>query len=131
MRDPVITTRFLRSLGACSDQVELFKRLYPNGVRRITTPTVRRALREGLDVVWLLGRLSPTLLAEYDRQIAPLWAEYDRQIAPLWAEYKCQIAPLWAEYDRQIAPIWAEHERQRALILAEFLHRAFRGVSDA
>jgi hypothetical protein len=137
-----ITTRTLRALGACPDQVDLFGRLYPKGVRRITTTTVRRALHEGLDVGWLLSRLSPTLWAEYERQHAPILAEYDRQISPLLAEYNRQRAPIWAEYDRQRAPIWAEYDRQRALLLAEydrqhapllaeFLRRALREVSDA
>jgi hypothetical protein len=104
-----ITKTWLEERGACEDQLELFGKLYPDGVG-LTRAALIEAANAGLYVDWLEDQLDikPILRAEYERQIAPLWAEYDRQIAPLWAEYDRQIAPLRAEYERQIAALLAD-----------------------
>ena len=115
-----ITKEFLLSLEACRDQVELFCELYPDGLSRVTGPVVRRALREGLDVEWLLDCLSEALWVEYIHQRAPLWAEYARQRAALRVEYDHQRAAILTEYDRQRASLGAEYSRQHAAIRDEY-----------
>lgn len=46
----LLTARDLRRKGACKRHVEMFERMYPDGISRVTGPMVQRALREGLDV---------------------------------------------------------------------------------
>jgi hypothetical protein len=137
-----ITKTWLKERGACEDQLELFDKLYPDGVE-LTRAALIEAANAGLHVDWLEDQLDIKsilrneyehqkilLWTEYWRQIAPLWAEYERERTPLWrsalstgswAEYERQKEPLQNEYERLIAPILAEYECQRALLLADAL----------
>lgn len=96
-----ITVKYLKRRGACAEQVALFREHYPNGAN-VTVPTVRKALRLGLNVGWLVPE---PLRAEYERQSAPLRAEYDRQHALLLAEYDRQRASLLVSFLRRDATI--------------------------
>jgi hypothetical protein len=82
-----ITKEWLEECDACESQVVLFARLYPNGMELIRAALIEAA-NAGLQVSWLANHLDirPSLLAEYERQDAPLWAEYKRQQAPLLAD---------------------------------------------
>lgn len=53
---PVVTARWLKRIGACSEQVEVFQRLYPDGVGTISAAIVRRLVRLDVDVEWLAAR---------------------------------------------------------------------------
>ena len=104
---------------ACSAQRDLFKQTFGEQVHLTLELAEKHAA--DFDFDWAAQTLLPrALLAEYERQKAPLWAEYERQEAPLWAEYERQVAPLWAEYVRQTAPLRAEYERQKAPLWAEY-----------
>ena len=123
-----ITTAWLREQRACPEQIEVFKKQWPEGAS-ITEANLLRAAELNLNLGWLATQiLSPSLLAEYRRQSAPFLEEYRRQIAPFleeyerqkasfFADYRRKMALLWAEYDRQIAPLWEERQRQVALLL--------------
>ncbi|GMV07384.1 MAG: hypothetical protein AMXMBFR53_36590 [Gemmatimonadota bacterium] len=62
-----ITAKYLTKLGACEEQVAIVAKEWPIGAP-ITVPTIRKALRLGLDVDWLASRvLSLDAWAEYER----------------------------------------------------------------
>jgi hypothetical protein len=114
-----LTVRHLRKAGACSDQVRLFERTFPNGVR----PTMRawaKAWAAGLDVFWCASLLRGPALAEYERVRGPALAEYERVRGPAWAEYERVRGPAWAEYERVRGAAWAEHERVTGAAWAEY-----------
>ena len=115
-----VTDKTLRRLGACADQVdqvELFRRTFPDGANP-TRKNLLLAASVGLSLDWYASKaLSAPLRAEYYRQIALLLAEYDKQAALLRVEHDKQIAPLRAAYDQQAALLWAEYEKQTAPLL--------------
>ena len=125
-----ITRKLLEGKKACGDQVDIFTKEWSEECE-VTKANLLRAAVLHLDLDWFaIHFLSPTLLAEYrkqmallvaefERQKAPLVAEFERQRAPLVAEYVRQVAPLRAEIERQVAPLRAEIERQRALLVWE------------
>ena len=115
-----LTYRKLKLAGACTEQAELFRELFPKGVT--VTAAVCRSVADKFDWNswdWAAANFLPAQLqAEYDHRAALLRAEYARLRDPLLAEYNLQAAPLsaplWAEYDRRVAPLRAEYDGQRA-----------------
>ena len=81
-----ITEQQLVEKSACSDQVAVFTREWPDGVE-ITLPILERAVALKLDLYWFASRfLTAPALAEYDRVTATARAERDRVSATaLWA----------------------------------------------
>ena len=126
-----ITPRMLKLAGACSDQVDIFRKQWPRGTA-VTIESVEMAVSLGLDIEWAARKLlSDAARAEYARATAAAraeyarvrraaWAELDRAIAPALAEYKRAIAPALAEYRRAIAPALAEYWRATAAARAEY-----------
>ena len=103
-----ITPRFLRSLGACEEQVTIFAKEWPRGAA-INEKNIARAVKLHLDFGWLAqATLTATAWAEYARVKAPALAEYARVKATALAEYERVTAPAWAEYDRVTATAWAQ-----------------------
>ena len=92
-----ITKQQLVEKSACSDQVAVFTREWPDGVE-ITLPILERAVALKLDLDWFASRcLTAPALAEYERVRASAWAEYERVRASAWAEYERVMASaLWA-----------------------------------
>jgi hypothetical protein len=106
--------------GACKKQKAIFKAEWPDGAPA-TLENVLRAVELGLDLQWGADHwFTSEALAEYNRQLDPLWEEYQRQLDPLWEEYQRQRATLLAEYQRQRATLLAEYQRQEAPLLAEY-----------
>jgi len=119
--DVKITREWLEDRGACADQVELFARLYPDGVV-LSRAALIEAAANGLRVSWLGARvLRGEQRAEYERQAAQLWAEYLCHKGRLWAECNRKEAPLRAEYERQVVHLEVEYERRVAPLLADAL----------
>jgi hypothetical protein len=121
-----LTVRHLRKAGACSDQVRLFERTFPNGVR----PTMRawaKAWAAGLDVFWCASLLRGPALAEYERVRGPAWAEYERVRGAAWAEYERVTGPALAEYERVRGPALAEYERVRGPAFTKALRQTLDG----
>ena len=74
-----VTADELREMDACDEQVEIVEREWPGGIP-VTVPSIRKALRLGLDVGWFAERVLPApALAEYDKITAPAWAELLRE----------------------------------------------------
>ena len=81
-----ITKRMLQAKGACEDQVQLFARLFPQGVE----PTVELCAEHVSDFDWgwaAAKMLPPLARAEYERVMATARAEYERVRASARAEY--------------------------------------------
>jgi len=113
-----ITVADLRAARACSDQVRLFERTFPKGVR-VTLRNLNRAVKAGLDIVWTVKLLTPEQRAEYTKAIAPALDEYEKAIAPARAEYTKVKASAWAEYKKATDSAWAEYEKARATARAK------------
>ena len=94
------TRRLLRAstlvrLGACSDQVRLFRKLF--GTQVYVTVSRAEGVADKFDLDWLANRiLSASALDEYARATAPARAEYGRAVASAEAEYGRAVAPAWA-----------------------------------
>jgi len=103
-----ITVALLEDLDACASQLELFCKHYPQGVQRITVPTVFKALRLGLDVSWLVEILMEDT-GKHDPQFYTLAQELERELYRACREIN-------KEYHRRsdgIAFIPYLHERHR------------------
>ena len=108
-----ITTRLLKSKGACDSQVALFKELFPKGVEITESACV--AVFDKFDWGWAAENLlSAPAYAEYERVRASAYAEYERVTAPASAEYERVRASAYAEYERVHTSAYAEYERVRA-----------------
>ena len=96
-----VTSRLLKSKGACESQVELFAGLYPKGVA--VTEAVCVAVFDKFDWNWAaLNLLSEAASAEYERVGAAAWAEYGRVTAPAWAEYERVTASAFGRLASQV-----------------------------
>jgi hypothetical protein len=117
-----ITYDMLRQAGACEEQREMFRRLFPHGV----IPTAELILAHPeFDYDWLVDHLlTGKALAEYERAIAPALAEYERAIALAWAAYQRAIIPAkankraialaFADYESAITPAGAAYQHAEA-----------------
>ena len=114
-----ITVEMLKAREACSDQVELFERVFPRGAP-VSMRSFAKARKAGLDPRWTAHLLRAPALAEYEKACDAAWAEYEKACAPALAEYEKACAPAWAEYEKVRDAAWAEYEKVRdaALVAA-------------
>ena len=80
-----ITLRDLRRMGACSEQVSLFKCLFGEEVEM----TREKVLQYGVqfDLSWLASKImSEALFADYKSKRAPLLADYESKCVSLFAD---------------------------------------------
>lgn len=132
VKPPHITADLL--VGACSDQVRLFRRLYPDGVDISVEACL--AVADQFDWEWAAEYLlSQPARAEYDRAQQAAWAAYQRaRHAAWWAEYE---KPAFAEYKRVERPAraeqaaLAEYQRVRRAAWAEYERGCARGFAEA
>lgn len=80
-----ITLEMLENLGACQQHRNIFAEIYPDGVE-VTEDAAVMAVRAGLDVTWLAGRLLN----------APAWKAYREACAKAWETYKEACAKAFA-----------------------------------
>ena len=103
-----LTAAMLSAKGPCQDQLDIFKREWPDGVL-ITRAVTARAVALELDLDWFAERfLRAAAWSEYERVTAPAWSEYERVRAPALSEYERVRAPAWSEYERVTAPALAD-----------------------
>ena len=126
-----ITYRMLQARGACEDQVDLFRKTFPNGVVP-SLAACRKAARAGLDLTWFANKfLSAPALAAYEKAVAPEWSEYAKAVVAALAEYEKARAAAWSEhekataaalaaYDKAVAPARSAYEKARAAALAAY-----------
>ena len=97
-----ITSEFLRSKGACENQVKLFESLSGDSLELTEALCVEHANK--FDWEWAARNLlSDAAWAEYERVCAPARAEYVRVRDAARAEYERVRDPAWAEYERVCA----------------------------
>jgi len=134
-----VTLKQLRQLGACTEQVELFKETFGASVE--ITEAVVKEHGGKFGISWLAGKvLTPNQLANYKAKCAPLDADYAAKCDRLNADYKAKLDLWYADYaakcDRLNADYWAElalfsadYTAKRDLWYADY--KAKRDLSDA
>jgi len=105
-----ITVEMLKAHKACSDQVELFERVFPRGAP-VSMRSFAKARKAGLDTRWTAHLLRAPALAEYKKVRAPALAEYKKAYDAAWAEDKKVRAPALAEYEKACDAALAEYEK--------------------
>ena len=105
-----LTSRLLKSKGACTEQVDLFRELGGDKVP-ITLALVEEHASK-FDWNWAARHLlSEAYWAEYEHVQRSAWAEYERVKGLAWAEYERVTGPALAEYEHVRRLAWAEYER--------------------
>ena len=90
----IITLKQLTDVGACSEQVALFKATFGDSVN----VTVARARKVSGLFDWDFARrfLDGEGKAAYDAATAPAYADYKAATAPAYAAYDAATATAWA-----------------------------------
>lgn len=83
-----ITVRWLRSQGACEDQVKLFRHTFGDSAE-LSRAAASKAVVAGLDLDWLANRLLP----------ATAWRPYREARATAWRAYEGATATAWRAYE--------------------------------
>ena len=116
----LITVEMLKAKDACENQVRIFAKEWPEGVR-VTKQALERAVELGLDIDWAAQNLLPApAWAAYAQAIAPAWAAYGQEKATAWAAYAQARATAWAAYDQARATARAAYDQARAPALAAY-----------
>ena len=98
-----ITAYWLKRQGACSGQVEIVRREWPEGVP-VTMAALRKALKLGLDAEWLLDFGPVSARAAYEKVRAAAQAAYEKVRAPALAAYEKAEVRALAAHDKAVAP---------------------------
>jgi phage tail protein X len=98
-----ITLEFLEKAKACTDQVEIFKKTFPEGAE-ITLENLMVAAEHHLDLNWLANKILD----------APAWKVYEKTRAPAWKVYEETRAPAWKVYEETLATAWKVYEKTLA-----------------
>ena len=53
----IITTAYLKQLGACQSGIDAFSNLFPGGEAELNSDNISKAREEELDVAWILERI--------------------------------------------------------------------------
>jgi hypothetical protein len=119
-----ITLAQLKKLGACTEQLQLFKKMF--GDKVCVTEALAAELAQQFDFVWAANNLlDASALAEYNKMRDLSWAEYVKVYDLAWAkynkvydltrdapeEYNKVCVPALAEYYKVCAPALAEHRK--------------------
>ena len=100
-----ITAAMLRKHGACKEQVEIFRREWPDGAVVNRTNALRAVALE-LDVNWVaLELLSGAALVQYGKVLNAAWSQYQKAEAGGAALAACRKAQeaAWAEHYKAVA----------------------------
>ena len=102
-----ITLKDLRRMGACSDQVELYKSLFGTEVELTREAVVQYGAQ--FDLNWIAPKImSEAQYADYESKRDALDADYVSKRAPLYADYESKRAPLDADYDSKRATLFTD-----------------------
>jgi hypothetical protein len=125
-----ITPKYLRSLHACAEHVDIFREAFPRGLS-VTGPSgapraqraIARVAAAGLDFGWFADHagLSPVARDVHDRAVAAARDAYDRN-----------IAPARDAYDRAVAAAGDVYNHDRTVKAArDAYYRAIEAAGDA
>ena len=114
MQQPTIISRkWLDKRGACREQVQLFARVWPDGVA-VTRETLEQSAKKGLILEWLAERVLPCSdYDDYKAQRGTLYADYQAQRDMLYADYQAQIGMLESASQAQRDTLFAAYQAQR------------------
>ena len=91
-----ITLKDLRRMGACLEQVKLFKSLFGTEVELTREAVVQYCAQ--FDLNWIAPKImSGAQYADYVSKRAPLDADYVSKSDALYADYESKRAPLYAD----------------------------------
>ena|SRR3990167_2495079 len=108
-----VTARSLKKLGACADQVTLFRRTFPRGCEP-TEANLLKAYEIGLNMYWWTFMVLP----------APAWAAHREATAPALAAHRAATAAALAAYEEATAAAWAVYLEALAAALARIIMEA-------
>jgi len=115
----MITAEMLRAKGACADQVEKFRKTWPNGAT-VTKANALKAAKLGLDNEWVADNFLP----------APLDDEYWAKLKLLHDEYLAKCKLLYDEYLAKCKPLYDEYWAKCWLVLYPLLRMALSGPAE-
>ena len=118
-----ITLKYLRRMGACSGQVELYKSLFGTEVELTREAVVQYGAQ--FDLNWIAPKImSEAQYADYLSKHAPLYADYVSKRDALDADYLSKHAPLDADYVSKRDALDADYESKRAALLADYVSKS-------
>ena len=115
-----VTAKQLRDKKACEDQVLVFKKEWPRGVR-VTFDSLQRAAELELDLDWFAAAFLP----------APAWVDYCKATEIVRADYSTAIAVALVDYCKATEIVRA-HNRALApaLALADYIKATAPALAD-
>ena len=116
-----ITAAMLRKHGACKEQVEIFRREWPDGAVVNRTNALRAVALE-LDVNWVaLELLSGAALVQYRKAAGAADTQYRKAVDAAWSQYQKAEAggAALAACRKAQEAAWAEHYKAIALAFVE------------
>jgi hypothetical protein len=99
-----ISADVLERHGACSSQVEVFRREWPDGCE-VTQNAAKRVVKLALDIDWAAGHLLP----------APAWKAYQEATAPALKAYEEAKATALKAYQEAKAGAFVAAAQMAAL----------------
>jgi len=97
-----ITAQMLRDKHACSDQVAIFEKLWPNGAA-MTCSNALAAVDARLDLDWVAKNFMPeTATKALCSRLENPWCNLQQAIAPAEAVYNKSIERAFGKYDRAV-----------------------------
>jgi hypothetical protein len=119
----IITLSILEAAHACSDQCDLFARLYPDGLE-VTLENAMVAQDAGLDILWAERLLTAIARVSYQAAIAAARVSHEAAVAawdnhrtatvPARDNHRTAIVSAWAGYRTAVAAARVSHEAARA-----------------
>ena len=92
-----ITKEMLSEAKACSNQVQLFAEIFPDGAR-VNKANALKAAKAGLDIDWAVEKfLSESKLDDYLAKIKLIWGDYLVKLKPLVDDFRAKKALLFVE----------------------------------
>ncbi len=117
----LITAKQLRDKKACSDQVAIFVKEWPEGAKP-TLVNCQRAVKLGLDLGWFAESfLSSSAWEAYKKAKASAWKAYDKATASIEEAYKKTRTSAWEAYDKAITSAWEAYDKARTFALYQAL----------
>jgi hypothetical protein len=114
----MITADLLEAKGACSDQVRLFRELFPHGAPLTVAAAV--AVADRFDWQWAANNLlSATAWEAYNKATAPASKAYREATAPAWEAYNKARATASKAYREATATASKAYDEARATAFAQ------------
>jgi hypothetical protein len=115
----MITYDTLRTAGACQEQRELFRQLFPKG----TEVTEELCVRHAQDFDWEWA--AENLLDDATRKV------YNDAEAPAWKAYEDAVGAALKAYDDTAASAWKVYDDTRASALRAYTNTAASAFAKA